>query len=75
MDAMCEIARAHPACYGARMMGGGFGGSAVGLVRADEVNGFIRDVAASYEARTGIAPEMYVGTAAPGSTVERIGEA
>lgn len=75
MDAMCEIARAHPACYGARMMGGGFGGSAVGLVRADEVNGFIRDVAAAYEARTGITPEMYVGTAAPGSTVERIGEA
>ena len=73
LDAMSAVARAHPACYGARMMGGGFGGSTIALVRADAVGQFIEDAAVGYRAQTGIAPELYVCSAAPGSSVERVG--
>ncbi|HVQ30438.1 MAG TPA: galactokinase, partial [Vicinamibacteria bacterium] len=33
LDVMTELARAHPACHGARLTGAGFGGCAVALVR------------------------------------------
>ena len=35
LNAMVEIAQAHPACHGARMTGAGFGGCAVALVDAE----------------------------------------
>ncbi|HXT14204.1 MAG TPA: galactokinase [Gemmatimonadaceae bacterium] len=47
LDRAVEIARAHAACLGARMTGGGFGGCAVALVRAGDADGFVRDVAAA----------------------------
>jgi len=35
LDLVAEAAQAHPACFGARMMGGGFGGAVLALVAAD----------------------------------------
>ncbi len=35
LNAMVECASAHPACFGARMTGAGFGGCAMALIRAD----------------------------------------
>jgi galactokinase len=72
LDVMSALARAHPACYGARMMGGGFGGSAVGLVRAEAVGPFVEAVAAEYEAATGLAPQMIICKAVAGSGVVRL---
>jgi galactokinase len=69
LDVMSALAREHPACYGARMMGGGFGGSAVGLVRAEAVGAFVEAVAADYEAATGLAPQMTICQATAGSSV------
>jgi galactokinase len=73
LDVMSALARAHPACYGARMMGGGFGGSAVGLVRAETVGAFVEAVAAGYEAATGLAPQMTICRATAGSSAARVG--
>ena len=42
LDAMVACAAAHPACYGARMTGAGFGGCAVAIVRADAADDFVR---------------------------------
>jgi len=50
LDVAVEAARAAGA-YGARMTGGGFGGSAIALVSADAVLGVARAVADAYEAR------------------------
>ena len=50
LDMICEIARAHPGCYGARMTGGGFGGCAIALVNADAVDDFVRHAQPRYEA-------------------------
>ena len=53
LDTLVELARAHPACLGARLTGGGFGGATTNLVRRDAVNDFTRALAAGYVERTG----------------------
>jgi galactokinase len=52
LDLLCDLAREHPACFGARMTGAGFGGCAIALVRAGEATAFIADVLPRYEARS-----------------------
>ncbi len=69
MDTMVELAQAHPASYGARMTGGGFGGAAVALVRADEAEKFAADVGAAYEKATSLTPSLYVCTATDGAAI------
>ena len=41
LDALVAAARRHPACYGARMTGAGFGGCAVALVNAYHAEDFV----------------------------------
>lgn len=69
MDRMVECAQAHPASYGARMTGGGFGGAAVALIKADEVKGFVLEVAECYKKVTGLVPAVYVCSATEGAAV------
>jgi galactokinase len=66
LDVMVEIARGVPGVYGARMTGGGFGGSTVNLVASENVDEFRETVTRSYESETGLTPEIYVCTAAAG---------
>jgi galactokinase len=67
LDAMVEIARARPGCHGARMTGAGFGGCAVALVDRAHGAAFVRDLAAEYERRTGLAPQVYLTGASAGA--------
>lgn len=53
LDLLVELARAHPACLGARLTGGGFGGATVNLVAYHQVESFVEHMAAQYERRTG----------------------
>ena len=53
LDLLVELARAHPACLGARLTGGGFGGSTINLVRRDAVKEFCASLGVAYEQRTG----------------------
>jgi galactokinase len=48
LDLVTTLARAHPACYGARMTGAGFGGCAVALVKAVDVDAFVTQVERAY---------------------------
>jgi galactokinase len=73
LDAITDIARAHRACYGARLMGAGFGGSAVAVVRAEAVEDFTAWVGEAYAAATACRPEVYVCRPSRGSGVERLG--
>jgi galactokinase len=59
LDALVEITDAQPGIVGARMMGGGFGGCTINLVRAQNAEAFVTAVAAGYEKRMGMAPEIY----------------
>ncbi len=67
LDIFVEIAAAHPACVGARMTGGGFGGCAVALVGDAGIPGFVKSVAAEYTVRTGLSPRVYVCRATNGA--------
>jgi len=69
MDTMVALAQAEPGCYGARMTGGGFGGAAVGLVRADAANAFTAGVLAAYRRATGLEAQAIIATAADGAAV------
>jgi galactokinase len=60
LDLMVELARDFTGVYGARMTGGGFGGCTVNLVSASAVDEFKKQIAANYQRRRGIAPEIYV---------------
>ena len=53
LDAMVAEARRHPACFGARLTGAGFGGCAVALVSSSGVDDFRTQVASGYARETG----------------------
>jgi galactokinase len=60
LDLISELARKHPACWGARMTGAGFGGCGVALVRADLAEEFTSEVEAAYRAESGLSGSLYV---------------
>ncbi len=67
LNAMVAAARAHPACYGARMTGAGFGGCAVAVIDAASADDFQHRVAAEYQRRTGHVPAVYICRATQGA--------
>lgn len=69
LDAMVEIARQQPGCLGARLTGAGFGGSTVNLVEDNTALTFVANVAREYQARVGIAPQIYACRAVAGAGV------
>jgi galactokinase len=66
LDVLVEVARPLPGVYGARMMGGGFGGCTINLVQAGQVAAFVAHMASSYEQQTGIQLETYETTIVDG---------
>lgn len=50
LDALTDRSRAHPACYGARMTGAGFGGCAIALVSRAGLESFLASVRAAARA-------------------------
>ena len=68
LDLMVELANRQPGVYGARMTGGGFGGSTINLVDARNCEAFAENVAKSYQHETGIAAAVYVCMPADGAT-------
>ncbi|GAB4023483.1 galactokinase [Spirosoma koreense] len=53
LDILVEIARHQPGVLGARMMGGGFGGCTINLVREESLSAFTSQIIKQYKARTG----------------------
>ncbi len=72
LDQIVEIAQSEPGCYGARMTGGGFGGCAVALVEADQVEDFQYNTARKYLRQTGLEPKIYLTQASNGTSYEEI---
>jgi len=58
LDLMVDLAMRHPGTYGARMMGGGFGGATVNLVRISAFESFAGQIRDSYKDQTGIDPDI-----------------
>src|ERR1700736_1505223 len=60
LDLMVEVAMQAEGVYGARMMGGGFGGCPINLVLSDYIESFKVTVSKAYEQSTGINPDIYI---------------
>lgn len=71
LDTLVDLARSVPGVLGARMMGGGFGGCTVNLVRDEAVETLRRIIEEQYPARTGLQASIDICRAAggPGSAV------
>jgi galactokinase len=67
LDIITEMAREHPACWGARMTGAGFGGCGVALVRAGEADAFVSAIEKVYRAETHLPGALYVCHAVAGA--------
>jgi galactokinase len=70
LDALVEIARQLPGCYGARLTGAGFGGCTVNLVEASKAPDFITGLEAAYQHRTGRQAQVYLCRASQGAQIE-----
>ena len=66
LDVLVELAHDAPGAYGARMMGGGFGGCTINLVATEEVDKFVDFMTKGYQERLGLTLETYVTTLADG---------
>jgi galactokinase len=72
LDTVVEIAESigiKGGVYGCRMTGGGFGGCAVALVKADAVEGISKKIATDYKKKTGIEATIFCSRPAAGATV------
>lgn len=67
LDLLVELARAQPACLGARLTGGGFGGATINLVERAGVETFTRAMAEGYESAISIPLEPMICQAADGA--------
>ncbi len=59
LDFLAHQARSFTGVLGARMMGGGFGGCTINLVKQDALEDFITQIKAAYKKQFGIAMEDY----------------
>lgn len=66
LDSLVEIAHQVPGVLGARMMGGGFGGCTINLVRAEAVEALHQAVDQQYPVRTGLEAGFDICRAAGG---------
>jgi galactokinase len=62
VDTLVELAQGMPGCFGARLMGGGFGGSTVNLVEAGLAEGFSEEIVRQYRRATGRVGQAWVCT-------------
>jgi galactokinase len=69
LDTIVELAWSHPAVFGARMTGGGFGGCSVNLVAPRQVTDFSGFITDGYRKATRIEPEIFVVKADDGVRV------
>ncbi len=69
LDVMTAVAQSLPGCYGARLTGAGFGGCTVNLVARHQAEAFAKALAAGYQTKTGLPPEIYICQASAGAGI------
>jgi len=74
LDFLVDATENIPEVYGARMMGGGFGGCTINLVENDAVERFTGEIAEKYARRFDIRPHVYVTSIRSGTAVLTVGE-
>ena len=68
LDYLVEFVRNNDAVVGARMMGGGFGGCTINLVKEEAVGALIKDISAQYLKHFGKKPDAYLVSISDGTS-------
>ena len=68
LDYLVDFVRNNGAVIGARMMGGGFGGCTINLVKEEAIPALIKDISAQYLKHTGKKPDSYVVSISDGTS-------
>ncbi|MBX0291685.1 galactokinase [Hymenobacter sp. HSC-4F20] len=66
LDVLVAAAQTAPGVFGARMMGGGFGGCTINLISPEQVDSFIAHQKAAYQQQLGLPLETYSATIVAG---------
>ena len=72
LDMLSELARKETCCLGSRMIGAGFGGCAISIVKKDAVEGFISRVDKAYHSAIGYRASFYETSVEDGVTVSKL---
>ena len=72
LDTLSGLARKEADCLGSRMIGAGFGGCTISIVKKSAVDGFIRRVGAAYAEAIGYKASFYETSIEDGITVSKI---
>ena len=72
LDTLSELARSEADCLGSRMIGAGFGGCTISIVKKTAVEGFIRHVDKAYHDAIGYRASFYETSIEDGITVEKL---
>ena len=68
LDFLVDFTRSKPEVLGARMMGGGFGGCTLNLIRQDQIVQFSEEISDTFEKQFGSKPGIYPVKTAQGSS-------
>ena len=69
LDVLVDIASKQEGLIGSRMMGGGFGGCTINLVKLESLNKFVEEILSQYEKIFGIKPDIYIAKIVTGTEV------
>ena len=72
LDTLSALARNETECLGSRMIGAGFGGCTISIVKKTAVDGFIRRVGKAYQDTIGYKASFYETSIEDGITIEKL---
>ncbi len=72
LDTLSALARKETDCLGSRMIGAGFGGCTISIVKKTAVEGFIRRVGKAYQDSIGYKASFYETSIEDGITVQKL---
>lgn len=68
LDFLVDAVRNNPNVLGARMMGGGFGGCTINIVKEEAIDGLIKELSGSYKEQMGLELTPYIAQTADGTS-------
>ena len=69
LDLLVDFVKDNKNVYGARMMGGGFGGCTINLVKEEAIESLVSAIKPAYESATGLPLTHYVASIEDGTNI------
>ena len=69
LDLLVDFVKDNKNVYGSRMMGGGFGGCTINLVKEEAIESLVSAIKPAYESATGLPLTHYVASIEDGTNI------